>query len=428
MVLNNKVKKDIILVVDDQPNNLKVVSDVLNQEYDISIADNGKSALKILENLTPDLILLDIIMPEMDGYELCQIIKKNDKLKDIPIIFLTAKTETDDIVKGFDLGAVDYITKPFQVKEVLSRIKTHLNLYHANKIIQKQKDELELQNIELLSIKNELTKRNEDLLVAYDAIEEHAARVNKLNQLLTESEYKLKKTNEELIQINNEKDKFFSVIAHDLRSPFANIISSADLLIEKLKNKDYENMSKLVELIIRASEKALDLLTTLLTWARSQTGRLKLKMESIDLSLIVNDIINLFNDNAQRKSIKLINKVPNYIKISADKSAISTVLRNLVNNAIKFTPSNGTVEVSATANENEVIVSVKDTGIGINPENLSQIFKLDRNFVELGTDGETGTGLGLFLCKDFIEKHNGKIWVESKRGEGSTFSFSLPLK
>ncbi len=377
-------KKDVILVVDDQPNNLKVIAGTLSGEYAISFANNGKNALKMLEKQLPNLILLDIMMPEMDGFEVCKRIKKNFKAKDIPVVFLTAKTDLDDIIKGFSCGAVDYITKPFSPEEMKIRVKNHLNLFHA---------------------KNEINRMFQKLLI---------------------SEKELKNLNLKLEKSNNEKDKFFSIIAHDLRSPFTAINGLSELLLKKIKNNDLKGIEQYSELILQSSQKSLGLLSNLMSWAQSQTGRLELSPEYLSIAALVNETMALFSDATNHKSLVLTNNVSPNIQALADKDMISTVLRNLIANAVKFTPPGGSITITAESKQGEVITFISDTGIGMNNEIIKNLFRLDKNTGRSGTGGETSTGLGLVLCKEFIEKHGGNIRVESKEGFGSVFSFSLP--
>lgn len=238
----------------------------------------------------------------------------------------------------------------------------------------------------------------------------------------------LNETNAELQQANATKDKFFSIIAHDLRSPFNSIIGFSDLLAEQIKMNDVEGIDKYAQIIMESSYKAMDLLTNLIEWSRSETGRLNFKPELLNLEQFVGELLPLYQNIAAEKSITIRHNLPQNISVFADKAMISTVIRNLIANAIKFTMPGGEITVSAVERPNEILFSVSDNGVGIPLENMEKIFRLDQTCTTLGTGKEKGTGLGLILCKEFVEKHDGKIWVESEEGIGSTFYFTLPYK
>jgi len=426
MVIENR-KMGIILVVDDQPNNLKVISSVIGNEYALSVANSGSKALQILEKSIPDLILLDIMMPEMNGYEVITAIKKDQRLKDIPVIFLTAKTDINDIIQGFDLGAVDYITKPFNIREIKVRIKNHINLAYSRKTILDQKKEIENYNNELLVAQRELEKRNEELVIAHDAIQKHAHEVNKSNQLLLESEYKLRKANKELNKANSEKDKFFSIISHDLRSPFSGLISLLELLKNEMDNLEPEERHDIITSLYQSAKQVYSLLENLLEWSRIQRKAVSYYPEKINVSLLVRNIFSILSAQATAKKIALNQSIPEDITVNADERMISTVFRNLMTNAIKFTYEDGEINFEFLENRDGYLTfSVKDNGKGMSEKIKAGIFQIGSKVQCQGTNQEPGSGLGLVLCKEFIDIHNGKIWVESIEGEGSTFFVSLP--
>jgi len=242
----------------------------------------------------------------------------------------------------------------------------------------------------------------------------------KIEDALKESEARLK-------ELNATKDKFFNIIAHDLKNPFNNILGFSELLVEQMKEKDYSDIEKYAEAINRASCRAMDLLTNLLDWSRSQTGRIEFNPEYNDMVLIINDVIELTGDLARSKSISINLKSEEKIPFIGDRSMISTVIRNLLSNAIKFSFKGGNIEITAAENEKEVIVSVSDNGTGISKENTEKLFKIGDLVSTQGTNNEKGTGLGLILCKEFIDKHGGKIRAESEIGKGSRFIFSIPV-
>ncbi|GET22460.1 PAS domain-containing sensor histidine kinase [Prolixibacter denitrificans] len=229
-----------------------------------------------------------------------------------------------------------------------------------------------------------------------------------------------------LSELNATKDRFFSIIAHDLKSPFNSIFGFCELLVEQLARKDYQGVEKFAAIINRSSKQAMDLLTNLLEWARAQTGKIEFNPEYIELVTLVNDVAELFDDSAQQKSITILKDLPHNIPVFADKYMVDTILRNLIANGIKFTHPRGKIRIHTEQNENQLTVSVADNGIGIEKEAIDKLFQIEYSYSTTGTARESGTGLGLLLCKEFIEMHGGKIWVESKPGKGSTFRFTLP--
>ncbi len=374
----NSDSKCNVLIVDDVPENIQVISNILYQkDINVLIAQSGKEALNIISRKPPDLILLDILMPEMDGFEVCEYLKHDPTTKDIPIIFLTAKTQTDDIVKGFELGAVDYITKPFHPAELISRVSTHLEL-----------------------------KKSRDLIIAQ-------------NQQLAEQ-------NRQLQELNATKDKFFSIVAHDLKNPFSTLVTLSGILKDGLGNYGVDQIEKYAQMIYQTSERGYNLLENLLEWSRSQTGSIRFHPESVKLKEIVTKSLNVLENHAKNKHISIHSEIPEDMLAFVDVKMLATIIRNLVSNAIKFTERGGNVNIGAKDTGEQIAITVSDTGVGITEEHMKKLFRIDTYLSTAGTTGEKGTGLGLTLCKEFIEKHGGKIWVKSEVGKGSHFTFTLP--
>lgn len=240
------------------------------------------------------------------------------------------------------------------------------------------------------------------------------------------AEEALKESEKMLRELNAQKDKFFSIIAHDLKSPFNSILGFSQLLVEQIKEKDFDGIEEYAKIMLHSSEHAFSLLSNLLEWSQAQSGKIEFNPEFFELIEFIENIIPIFDDVAKQKSINILRMLPHNIPIYADKHMISTVLRNFINNAIKFTNQGGKIEVAVKYVHNEVIISVKDNGIGIAKNRLEKLFRIDESESTPGTANEKGTGLGLILCKEFVEKHNGKIWVVSDEGIGSAFSFSIP--
>jgi signal transduction histidine kinase len=250
---------------------------------------------------------------------------------------------------------------------------------------------------------------------------------------MAEEEIKLK--NEELQKLNASKDKFFSIIAHDLKGPFNAIEGFSVLLSEQISEKNYEGIETYAHIINKTSRQTLDLLTNLLDWSRSQSGRMEFNPGFVELVSLIGEVTLAFLDIAAQKGITIRKVLPQNAPIYADKNMISNVLRNLISNALKFTRPNGTVIISVEKQKNELTISVSDTGVGLSKSRIDNLFQIDKSYSTPGTQKEKGTGLGLILCKDFVEKHSGKIWVESEEGNlpagkagGSTFYFSLPFQ
>lgn len=242
------------------------------------------------------------------------------------------------------------------------------------------------------------------------------------------TEIQLQKYSEELQKLNASKDKFFSIIAHDLKSPFNSIIGISEILKMEAKELDFTTIEQYAGIIYSTSSSTFRLLENLLDWAQLQQSSMPFKPVPLILNKVVSEAIELSNEKANSKMIAMINYVPSGLIIKADKNMLNTIIRNLISNALKFTPSKGKVEIRAEIREKEIEISVSDSGKGINPEDIDKLFVLGSKFTRRGTENEKGTGLGLLLCKEFVELHSGKIWVESQESIGSDFKFTISQK
>ena len=335
--------------------------------------------MKAVEKEKPDLILLDVMMPGIDGFEVCQLLKENPELADIPVIFISALDETDDIVKALSVGGVDYINKPFQAEEVKARVKTHLKLYQQNKELQQQSMELQKQSKELQAL-------------------------------------------------NADRDKFFSIIAHDLRGPLGEFMGLTEMMADKEQNFEAAEIQEMTEELSQAARQTFNLLENLLEWSQMGNGFIGCNPQKLELRQMVRECVNIVSETAHKKEIGIFVDITAEPMVFADKNMLKTVIRNLFSNAIKYTPNGGSVCLSTGMGEkNTVCVTVRDTGIGMNDELRKNLFQGGANIKRPGTQGETSTGLGLQLCKEFIEKQGGKIWVESEQDKGSAFNFTLPF-
>ncbi len=250
-------------------------------------------------------------------------------------------------------------------------------------------------------------------------IEEQKHELEKLNEQLNVQ-------NSQLLELNKNKDRLFSLIAHDLKSPFHSLLGFSELLKSEVDEMSKDEIKEYAANIHESGVKLLTLIQNLLDWAKGQLQKVTISRDEFDLCSVINDAINIYQKIADAKHVRLVNKCSNEVIISADKNMIESVVRNLISNAIKFTDTSGIVEAKLKTENNSVLLSIKDTGVGMDEKTLSKIFKLDMTFSLPGTKNEKGTGLGLNLCKEFIEKNEGKIWAESKPGEGSEFFISIP--
>lgn len=241
-------------------------------------------------------------------------------------------------------------------------------------------------------------------------------------------EEQLKEYAGELKELNATKDKFFSIIAHDLKGPFNAILGFSELLSESYNDFDDEEKKKFIHNIKIASDSTFKLLENLLDWSRLQTGKIHPSPEMIDLSLLSMENISVLKSMADSKKIKLFSSIQYNTKAYADTNMVRTVLRNLVSNAIKFTRTGGEVKIMVVENNNMAELCISDNGIGIAEDRKDSLFNIDEKLSTSGTANETGTGLGLLLCKEMVERQGGHIWVESEEGKGSRFYFTLPLK
>ena len=362
-----------ILIVDDVVSNVLLLKILLtNEKFQVITANNGTTCIEQTKKEHPDLILLDVMMPDISGFDTAVVLKKDEETKDIPIIFLTALNTPQDLVHGFQVGASDFLTKPFNKEELVMRVMQQISLVAAKRIIEKQ--------------------------------------------------------NAELRATLSNRDKMYSVIAHDLRSPMASIRMVLNLVVASATPETVgAELYELLDKANRESEEVHDLLDNLLKWTKSQTGRLSVVIQDLELNDIVPGVVDIFEIIAQTKHIKLdLQPSAQGLVVTADNDMLKTVLRNFLSNAIKFSPENSSIEIRMTAEGDVAKISVTDHGVGISADRIGSIFK--KGDTTYGTGGEEGSGLGLQLCQDFARKNGGDCYVESVEGQGSTFSFTVPLK
>ena len=362
-----------ILIVDDVVSNVLLLKILLtNEKYQVCTANNGNSCIEQAKKEHPDLILLDVMMPDINGFDTAVILKKDPETQDIPIIFLTALNNPSDLVKGFQVGANDFLTKPFNKEELIMRVLHQIQLVAAKRIIVRQ--------------------------------------------------------NEELRRTINNRDKMYSVIAHDLRSPMASIRMVLNLAVNVVSPETVgDEIFGLLDKANRESEETHDLLDNLLKWTKSQTGRLNVVYQDVDLDDVIPGVVDIFLMIAEMKKIKLqYLPADEKLTVHGDNDMLKTIVRNLISNAIKFTPEGKGIEVYYKREGDFARICVQDHGVGIAADRIDTIFH--KGETTYGTGGEEGSGLGLQLCQDFARKNGGDAYVESVEGKGSTFSFTIPLK
>lgn len=362
-----------ILIVDDNTNNLQLAANFLQPEgYNIAIATSGFEALEVVQELVPDLILLDVMMPDMDGYETCRRLKELNKLSPTPVIFLTAKTEVDDVVKGFQAGGVDYLTKPVRKEELIVRIKNHLDLKFA-------RDKILLQN-------------------------------NKLTSLLEE--------------IQN----LVAITVHDLKTPINAIYGFIDMLTEYAEHLTAEEETNFKLMIKSATKNMIDIIDDLLTIYQEEKNTAKPKLIPTSTNEIAMSVYYTHNGPAQLKSIelKVLNTAPDDI-VNIDIQKFMRALGNFISNAIKFSNPDTTVTLNISKSDTgKIIFEVRDQGPGISPTDMKKLFIKFAKLENKPTGGESSTGLGLAIVKMFVENMGGTVWAESEQGVGSSFFIEMP--
>ena len=366
---NDKPK---ILLVDDTPTNLNILEEILEEAYLISVAQSGTQALSVTEKSIPDLILLDVNMPGIDGFETCRKLKSQESTRHIPVIFITARVEPEDLIQGFNEGGVDYITKPFNHSEVRARVKTHL----------------------------------------------------KIQQLIRQ----LETQNDQLKDLNELKNSFLGMASHDMRNYLSAIRGYSQILQEDGKELPEETKEQFLDFIYKSSENMLKMVNDLLDVSVIESGKLQLDLQSESFKDLINHHIMINQFFADKKNISIqsdLHEIPNCL---IDANKLGQVIDNLISNAIKFSESGTTILISLKAEEEKLVFSVKDQGPGISDEDQAKLFQHFQKLSARPTAGESSSGLGLAISKKMIQAHEGQLSVSSQLGSGTTFWFEIPHK
>jgi two-component system sensor histidine kinase/response regulator len=369
--INLKGKR--ILAVDDDRINLRIIGGILRSEgYEIAEAASGEQALEVYESFSPNLVLLDVMMPGIDGFTTCRTLKKKHGDKCAPVIFVTAKSEAEDVVMGFDAGGVDYLAKPFRPKEVVARIRTHLS-------------------------NQELVEQQKDLV-------------------------------SQLSKANAAKDRFLGMCAHDLRNPLSSIRGLAELMDEDALGPLTGEQKEVVRTIHGASQSMLQLVNELLDVATIEAGHLKLEKAPTRIADIVERSVHLSKIEAAKKSTKveMVHGESDPV-VEVDVNKIRQVVDNLISNAVKYSPKGSIVTVLIHSNQEVAGFAVRDNGPGIPENERHKLFKDYGRLSTVPTGGEKSTGLGLAICRKIVEAHNGTIGANNITGRGAEFVVSLPL-
>ena len=359
----------VILVVDDIQTNIQVVGQILNENgYEVMPATSAAQAFERIKTQMPDLILLDFMMPEVNGLEVCRRLKADPATARIPVIFLTASNETEHVVQAFEAGAVDFVTKPFRAAELLARVRTHL----------------------------ELTKARQDL-------EQYGKRLHELNE---------------------EKNEFLGIVAHDLRSPLSNIISSASMALEDIS--DPAQTRDFIDIMHQSAQHMLHLVENLMDVNAIEQGKVKIEIVPCELSEIVRGIVQAYQRKADAKEQELVLTGDEESLIAmTDPHATIQVFDNLISNALKYSAPGKRVEVRLTQNAGRVRCEVRDQGPGLTPDDQKKLFGKFARLSARPTGGEPSTGLGLSIVKRMVEAAGGKVWCESQPGKGAVFIVEL---
>mgnify|MGYP001156610738 FL=1 len=376
--MSNRLHQYTVLIVDDAPENIMILSHLLMPDYTVRAAVSGEKALEIIfSDDPPDLILLDIVMPKINGYEVCKRLKAaGETVSEIPVIFLSGMTETDDKVKAFEAGGVDYITKPFALKEVQARIETHLKISSQKRELEKQKQQIE-------------------------------DSYTKLREL-------------ELL-----KDNLTHMIVHDMRTPLMGISGNLELLSFQEESNISARAAKHINHARESTRELIEMISALLDVSRMEAGEMILNISRCDLIDIMRRIVDTFEGLLGKRYISYDIPVES-VEVNCDPHVISRVIQNLLYNAIKVTPEANFIRIGVSATDDVVRVSVTDNGPGIPAEYHEKIFDKFCQIECRDHKQKYSTGLGLTFCKMAVEAHRGHIGIESEVGKGSMFWFELP--
>ncbi len=367
-MINNltDIQNSNILLVDDNAENLAVIHKILsNYDFNVMMAQSGNDALDIANSNDIDLILLDIKLPDIDGYEVCRKLKDNKATEDTPVLFISILSETKDKIMGFASGGVDYITKPFNSEEVLARIVTHLTI---------------------------------------------------------------KSQREQLKKLNQEKNKIFSIISHDLRGPLSAAYKLTQLINNKIMSFESEDFTETISLLSTTTKELYLMMENLLDWSIFKSHDINHTKKMIVPSKLINDTINQLSLLLKEKNISTINNISDELSIFYNDKSFAVIIRNLLSNSIKFSKEGGLIQFDFYDDGKNFIFQIKDNGVGMEVEQLESLALEKTGESTFGTGGEIGKGMGMKLCRDFVEFYGGKLIIETQKDQFTTVSFTIPKK
>ncbi|MDY6844132.1 MAG: ATP-binding protein [Thermodesulfobacteriota bacterium] len=422
--------REKILIVEDDNRVREMLQDTMRfYEYETFEAMDGEEAIEKVKTLCPDLILLDVIMPRLDGIETTKILKEDPETQSIPIIMLTARVGEHNVVKGLEAGADDYITKPFQLLELVARVKAHLRAKKLHDQLLEESRERERLNVALQ--KAEYKEKEMRIKVKYTKeLEKTNIKLEATIKELEKSKRELFEANTELEELSKLRSELFQNISHELKTPLTPLKGYLKLFL----NGETGELNPFQEECIKAMKQSVDrfhvLVEDIIEMVKLESGRFTLIMGDVDLHEVFAESLSPLSLIAQEKGIKIITSVAeNLPKIKGDGYRLTHIFSNLIQNALKFTPKEGEVIVEARAStqyKNHVEITITDNGIGIPQLSLKKIFEPFYQVDSSLAKSYGGTGLGLAIVKKFTEAHGGKIDVASGEGKGTTFSLFLP--
>lgn len=419
----------LVMIVEDSPTQAVRLQFALEENgFQTVIARNGIKALDLLQTTRPTLIISDVVMPEMDGYQLCRRIKNNHVLKDIPVILLTSLSDPQEVINALECGADNFVTKPYANPFIISRVQ-HILLNQ-----QLRRETPPGVTIEVYfagrrhSFLSEPAQMVDLLLSTFENAVQKNLELQEANQQLLAMQRELKQKNAELARLNTQKDYFLGMAAHDLRNPLGHVLLAAEMLEGQLEDTLTDEQAELLDMTRSSSEFMLQLVNELLDVAKIESGKLELYRQPVNLITLIDRNVQANRAVAEKKQINLqflaeISPPP----IKLDPHKIGQVLDNLITNAIKFSYPGSAVTVRLSGHENEVILAVEDQGQGIPAGEMGKLFEPFKRLSVKGTNGETSTGLGLAIVKKIVMGHGGDVKVKSEVGKGSVFEVWLPV-